>query len=358
MYYKEKVREINSKLMEISGKTVVWPCGGHTVEMMLKTELSHYYDQLEFVDAAKCGSVFWGKRVLRVSEVNWDEVDTVIISTRVFQSHIEEELRSISDFCGKVITFYTNEKREFYRLYDNEHGISWGGEYSSWDEVEKICDNGFASENVMAVYAESKEQNCGPEYCFVSHILKQYIERGKVIIIDYGGALGSQYIRNKDFLDNACIEYEWCVVDLQAFVEYGRIHLEEDKLHFFSTLREIKEKYKAANYLIYARGSIQYISNIDEVMREIFTLSANEIIIDNTPMAEEEHFVLQNVKDYFYEAKFAVRVFSEPNLIETFEKMDYLVFENEIKSEMRFSDYNAWYKRLIFKLRDMNHENG
>lgn len=361
MYYQEKIAEINSKLQETSGKTVVWPCGGHTNHMLLETELWNYCSQLIFVDEHKKGSYLLGKRIYGVEEIEWCEIETVIISSLRLQGVIQEQLSKIKGFSGKIITLYGNEKREFYELYDAEHGISWGGDYTSMEEVGKLCGKGYASENIpVNVMHQKYMMNTGqPDYYLIAQIFKCYMKYGKIIIVDLGGAFGSQYFRNKLCMIDADIEFEWCIVELPNWVEYGKNNVQESRLHYFLDIDEIKEKYGEANYVIYARSSLQYFFDIDETIDRLSMMYAKQIIVDDTPMADQEHFVLQSVRDYVFEQDLAVRIFGEKEFIEKIERIGYCLCDNMKKIEMRFSDYNAYYKCLRFKqIENRRDENG
>lgn len=359
MYYHEKLDQINAKLesIDVKEKIVVWPCGIHTSEMLNRTILPRYLVNIEFADQTRKGQEYMGKIIKSPQDIKWAEVGKVIVSSLKYQESIISELIEEINFNGKIISFYRDDSREFYRLYDVFHGISWGETYERWEDAEAVCAEGYAEKSILDACSEStkkvKQGICSPDYFFAAHILAGYIKYGSLVIIDYGGALGGEYFNNRKFLDELCVDYKWCVVEQAHIVIDGKQNYESGRLRFFFDLEEVIEEYGHSNYIIYMRGSLQYIKNSYELLESFGKLQAKVIIIDKTPMSEQERIVIQRVRDYIYEAALPARIFDRNKLIEQLEKQNYWLDESEKRMDMQFSDLDACYERLVFKRKEI-----
>lgn len=359
MYYQEKLNIINSKLkvLENGGKTVVWPCGRHTLEMFGRTNLSKYLRQIEFADENKAGETYIDMQIECPEDIKWSEVKYVIISSLKYQEEIKARLLQEFAFTGKIIDFYREDVREFYDLYDAVHGISWGEDHQTWSDAEKLCAKGYKDKKILDACinttVELSKTRHIPDYFLVSHIIATYLNYGKVIIVDYGGALGGEYFKNKCFLDDLHIEYTWCVIEQRHIIDYGRKHFEESKLKFYYELEDVLERYEKSNYVVYMRASLQYLPDAYGLISKFEDLHSIEIILDDTPMAEQEHIVIQKVRDYIYTAEYPVRIFDIQKLRAAMNNMNYHLVESTKKMDMHFSNFDAEYQRLVFKLQDI-----
>lgn len=355
MYYQEKLEEINQKINEIKKgeRIVVWPCGGHTKAMFGHTDLPCYLEWLEFVDGSKTGEQYMGRTIKHPKEVNWTEVKYAVISSLKYQKSIIRELREVWGFGGEIVSFYQDDVREFYGLYDGVHGISWGEEIGTWQEAEAYTGSVYRDESIMPFDIKRTKQLMKqpgvPDYFIISQIMSAYITYKKIVLIDYGGALGNEYFRNRDLLDKLHINYIWCVIDLDHNVEYGRQNFETEKLHFFRDIDEIKSKYGENDYIVYLRSSLQYMSDPYEVLKSFQTIHPKEIIIQDTPMAKQEHIVIQRVRDYGHGGVFPCRIFDENKVIKTMKEEGYRLYGSEKQIDMCFSNFLASYTRMIFK---------
>lgn len=355
MYYQEKVAEINAKLEFLMGRgrTVVWPCGFHTIQMFAYTDLSKYFEQLEFVDKGRSGQIFMGKVIKAPEEIKWDDVECVVVSTFGNQESILNTLKNEIYFRKRILTFYETDVREFYYLYDAFHGIVWGEEVESWEDAKKLCPVGYGDKEVLDAGIQEiknwdKMSHC-PNYFIVSNILSACMVYKQIILVDWGGALAQEYYRDKKFFEKTGVHLTWCVIDLKQYVDYGKRELETEHLKFYYDLKEVKEQYGENNYIICMRGSLQYISHY---MDGFCMLKPKKIIIDDTPMAKKEHFVIQRVRDFVHGGNFAVCIYNESKFVEELEDQGYELECSEPKMEMQFSDIKAFYKRLVFQLKE------
>lgn len=359
MYYDEKLVEMNERLrvLEDGGKAVIWPCGRHTAELYFRSELSRYAGQLQFVDINQENRFFLGQTVSRPSEIKWEEISYVFVSTLRLQQEIALEAASQPAFSGEIIKLYEpGEVREFYLLYDKKHEISWGEEYQTWEEAEAVCAEGYKDKSILEACIRSvnglKEKEMEPDYFCVSHILLACQRRKQVIIIDFGGGLGDEYFRNRAFLERVGVDYVWCIVEQKHYVSWGMRHLQSDRLRFFQKLDDVRELYGENHFIVYIRSSIQYLKDTYAVLEQCAGMHPVFIMIDETPVAEQEHIVIQETGGYVYEVKLPVRIIEEAKLLGILGSRGYHLTAYSKRMEMRFSNYKASYKRMAFQLEE------
>lgn len=359
MYYNEKLEKINNqlKILDGGGKAVVWPFGRHTAELFFRSKLSQYSGQIQFVDSRPENRTFLGRAINSPSEIKWEEISYVIVSTLRFQREIALEAASQPDFTGEIIQFYEAcEVREFYLLYDERHEISYGGDYHTWEEAEANCAEGYRDKKILEVCIrlinELKDKKLAPDHFCVSHILAACQKQKHIIIVDFGGGLGDEYFMNRFFLERAGIDYVWCIVEQKHYVSWALRELQTDKLRFFQDLDDVKKEFGGNHFIIIIRGSLQYVPDAYAVLDQCIEMRPVQILIDIIPVAEQEHFVIQTTESYLYQVKLPVRIFSESKLIDYFGQQGYLLTEYTEKMETRFSDYNGGHKCMAFELEE------
>lgn len=156
---------------------------------------------------------------------------------------------------------------------------------------------------------------------------------GQLNVLDFGGSLGSTYFQNKKFLDKLP-EVQWNVVEQPKHVEMGKCFFQDNILKFYYTVEEyLKENTPNAVVL---GGILQYLENPHFVFSQILEFSLNCIILDRTPIWNEDKDILcvQHVSPKIYSARYPSWIFSKKNFINSIQKNDYeivVMFKNDDK---------------------------
>lgn len=101
-----------------------------------------------------------------------------------------------------------------------------------------------------------------------------------------------------------------------------------------------------SNCIIFG-GSIQYIVNYDEYLNLALSKAPKYLIIDRTPVSDEEWYGIEYVHEPIYEATYPIHVFDINDLIKMIEKGDYRLKQTWIP------ETNEWFsvenKKCIFQ---------
>lgn len=133
MYLEESAELINKKLAGLINKNniVLWGMAENTVRLFQYTEISRYSIR-NFVDNSKAGQFLFGKIVNLPKEINWNEIDAVVISSFYHEDEIEEELRRNYNYEGFVlklneegqqVPFYEHLLRQEIQVTEDERSI-------------------------------------------------------------------------------------------------------------------------------------------------------------------------------------------------------------------------------------------
>lgn len=172
----------------------------------------------------------------------------------------------------------------------------WHGDYSSWDEAGLKCtgyDSQIILERVKASTLKVKNGTAVFERDSVLFDTVQYTfplltglmwiaarNKGKLNILDFGGALGSTYFQSKIFLDTLN-EVNWCIVEQSGFVKAGLESFEDKNLHFFYSIEECTNLYNIDAVLF--SSVLQYLEKPYEMLEKIISQNIEFLIVDRTP---------------------------------------------------------------------------
>lgn len=141
MFMQDKIDDINKrfKTLENTSSIVIWGAGAHTCKLFEKTTiLSYKVKDIVDIDLKKQGGYYFGFIIKNPrKEINWQEVDAVIISVPNKEKQITEMLLKELRFSGNIIALYdADESEPFYCLYDKEDSGGWE-DYNSWiDDIK------------------------------------------------------------------------------------------------------------------------------------------------------------------------------------------------------------------------------
>lgn len=134
-------------------------------------------------------------------------------------------------------------------------------------------------------------------------------------VLDFGGALGSHFLRWKAFLDRLP-GTQWHVVEQPGYVARGRaIHSQSGlPIHFYQRIADIDVPVNVA----IASSVLQYLEAPASVLQAIMTAAPRAIILDRTPFSLEdrEYIMTQLVPCGRGHASYPIRLLSWPSISE------------------------------------------
>lgn len=368
MFLQEKVRDINARLrnLENCSRIVVWGAGFHTSKLFERTDLFSYPIKV-IVDASRHGNSYFGFIIRHPRKIDWSGVDAVVVSAPNKEKEIREILIHEIGFSGKIITLYEeNECTPFYSLYDEDLSqICFLGDYSSWEKCLSECE-GFddttiinkvisATQKVLdgsAVWERDSVLFYEPKYVYqiCAIILKCAVQNDNqgVRVLDVGGALGSTYWQNRNYLEDVK-NLEYVIAEQEHYAAYGHANLENDVLKFISS-EENYEDFGPFDIVLIS-GSLQYIRQYKEIIAKVKKVEPRYIMIDRIMVGKKKRICKEIVPETIYKSSFPLRIFLEEE-IETFFGTDYTMIEKDISSLLEkafFSDGKAEARYYVFK---------
>lgn len=207
------------------------------------------------------------------------------------------------------------------------HG--WKGNYSSWQDAQNNS-KGYESEAIVqkvressllvknGIFAYERDSVLFDNIQYNQPLLTVLGESmatndEELIVVDFGGSLGSTYRQNKDILLEAG-KVTWVVVEQKAFVEIGKKEFEDENLKFEFTIEDALEKYRPNTILL--SSVLQYLEKPNVIINEIFRHGFENVIIDRTAFIDDqERITVQHVPEAIYPASYPCRFFNENEFI-------------------------------------------
>lgn len=200
--------------------------------------------------------------------------------------------------------------------------------YDGDDIIEKTANAARKVLNGEAIYERDSVLFDKIEYAWelLASLLFVAAESQKLIVIDFGGGLGTTYQQNRHFLQRMHQKVEWKIVEQERFVEIGKKEFAVNGLGFFNTITEANTS--GVDVVLFG-SSICYVNNPYQFLKEAIATKANYIIFDRTPIsfASHDEFVLQKVTEPIYNASYPLRIFCRENLLGPFYINQYELIE-------------------------------
>jgi len=213
--------------------------------------------------------------------------------------------------------------------------LRFEGEFKSWEEATARC-AGYQAGHILAKVLEAtlKVKHGEAAYERDSVIFDQ-IEyawpllaglmwsaarnNGTLSVLDFGGALGSSYFQNRNYL-NSLTEVRWSIVEQPHYVDAGRAQLQDDQLRFYTTVDECLAENQPNVVLL--SGVLQYLENPSDIMDSLARYGASSVIIDRTPFSSllEHKLLIQRTPAQIYEASYPMWVFGLEPFMRTLER--------------------------------------
>jgi len=251
------------------------------------------------------------------------------------------------------------------RIIKYRRNEGWHGDFSSWDEARKLTtgydaasilqrvrasalkakNREVAYEQSALVYTESK-----PNIPILSALLHAAVQHNnQLVVLDYGGSLGSLYYQLRPFLDGLAA-IRWCIVEQPMFVEVGTKEFANQELHFFSDIESCTENYEPQVCLF--SSSLQYLDKPYDVLENIFRYEIPYIVLDRIAFLNngKDRLTIQKVPPAYYDASYPCWFLSKSKFL-SFMSSRYLLvdeFKNEIYLQLGLQQLRyegMWFKK-------------
>lgn len=255
----------------------------------------------------------------------------------------------------------------FLRIIKRKPRYGFFGDYSSWREALKLTGS-YDSEKIFekvknaslkvkhgeAVYERDsvlfdKIQYSWPLLTSLLWIASK--QENRLNLIDFGGALGTSYYQNLNFLSHLR-ELKWNIVEQKKFVDYGKELFAGQNLNFYYSIKECLKQEKTnvlilSNVIQYLEFPYQFLENIGD--------NFEYVIIDRTPVFQNhDQIVIQKIPPRIYEASYPCWILNDEKIKSFFSKSYELIadFDADIGIAMKPGNSRATYKGFLFKRRN------
>lgn len=225
--------------------------------------------------------------------------------------------------------------------------------YNNEDVLNAVRSSALKVKNQQAIYERDSALFDKIQYSWpvLSALLwVANLSKGKLRVLDFGGALGTSYRQNKYFLA-AIDQLSWAVVEQPNFVDCGRKDFQNEELRFFDTIEDAISD--SAPNVVLISSVLQYIEGYEQILSKILAERIPVVILDRVSVNSGEGDVvyLQIVPSTIYSASYPCFMISESKLFNHFEQQGYsLVQDFESLNFPELESINAFNRGYIFKL--------
>jgi len=254
------------------------------------------------------------------------------------------------------------------RIVKYKSGEGWHGDYSSWEQAKKLT-TGYESENIInrvraaalkvkrgeAAYERSAiaYDKASIDLPLLSALLYAALQsNNRLVVLDYGGSLGSVYFQHRRFLKKISL-LRWCIVEQPTFAEVGKQEFENEHLRFFSSVRECMENYEPD--IVLFSSSLQYLPDPFNVLKDLFQYEIPYFFVDRIAFLEREtdRLTIQKVPPAYYEASYPCWFFSKSKFLNFMSDHYELVeeFKEEIFLQLGLQQVRyegMWFEKKIY----------
>jgi putative methyltransferase (TIGR04325 family) len=240
------------------------------------------------------------------------------------------------------------------------------GNYATWDDALKET-SGYDADNILEKVKDATLKVIKGEAAFERDSVLFYkneynwallavllriatVNNNSLKVLDFGGALGSIYFQNRDFL-SGLNKLEWDVVEQEKFVNCGKTFIENGELKFYKSIADVFS-IKRPDVILLA-NVIQYLPNPNSFIEEIISHECDYIVLDSTAFIEDEEarLTIQSVPETIYKASYPAWFFNQTAFLNNFEHAYDLLFdfESEVTRPMLVDNKKVFWKGLVFK---------
>lgn len=250
-------------------------------------------------------------------------------------------------------------------------GRAFSGNYASWKEAQKYS-LGYDTDVILEKVRDSLlKVKRGEAVCERDSVLFNKIvyswpilagllwcssrSRNKLILLDFGGSLGTTYFQNRKFLKDLD-ELKWCIVEQDKFVKCGKKYFEDDQLKFYYDMNSCVRE-RGPNILLLS-GVLQNLEHPHDMIEEMLKYDFEYILIDRTIFLTApipDRLTVQHVPRLYYgfKASYPAWFLNEKGIMEHFGKKYEVVEEfPTIDGDIHLAGAEAVYKGFILRLKE------
>jgi putative methyltransferase (TIGR04325 family) len=221
------------------------------------------------------------------------------------------------------------------------------GDYKTWDQALKLA-TGYDDKAILDRVLESTLKVKNGEAVFERDSVLfdeiQYswpllaglmwiaaMNKGKINVLDFGGALGSSYFQNRKFLFDIN-NLQWNIVEQSHYVDAGKKYIQDGQLKFFNSIDKCFQE-NSVDLVIFS-GVLDLIGSTHDVLEKVFLMNVKFIIVDRSVFLDdssdsgEDKFVLQIIPPSIFPAILPFRLLSWKKMKATLDVAGYKVVEN------------------------------
>ena len=176
------------------------------------------------------------------------------------------------------------------------------------------------------------------------------MDKGRLHVLDFGGALGSVYRQHIRILKPAIQDISWNIVEQKTFLKAAEKLDYEKELHFYDTVEDALTDCDIDVVLF--SSVLQYIGDYEEIINKV--KSVNYIIIDRHPefsRRKEPCFTVQKVSEPIYQALYPLKIFGsrelENNFYPEYTVLEKWLCDSDIKQFFRSKDGKKYETQQI-----------
>lgn len=204
------------------------------------------------------------------------------------------------------------------------------GDYATWEEARKEC-TGYDAEAILnkvrdallkvkrgeAIYERDSVLFDTIQYSWpllAGLLWAASKNENRLILIDFGGSLGSSYFQNRKFLGHLN-PFRWNIVEQATFVNVGRALFEDEYLRFYYDIDECIKK-EEPNMVILS-SVLPYLEEPYALLEKIADLGPPYLIIDRTPFlpGRTDRLTIQKVPPSIYDASYPAWFLAEKKFL-------------------------------------------
>jgi len=231
------------------------------------------------------------------------------------------------------------------KISDDFHYNSFKGKFRTFDEATRLTKSynskkiGYKIEQIYkkSRYSVNEFDRDGQivikkniNFRLINYINKLTLSKNEKYIIDFGGSLCNFYRTNKNHLNN---NISWIIFDKKITIDIANKYLKSKKRIFFHSIKSLKEYIEVNNLKIelFLFGSVlQYIDEIENILKLVNKLNCKNIIIDRQPMLikGKTTYCIQKVPFWYGGNSFAVKLYNYRNFISIFNKFNFFLVDS------------------------------
>ena len=251
-------------------------------------------------------------------------------------------------------------------LRDQSGSCRYSGHYDNWLEARKMT-SGYDDKKILdkvlqsAIKVEKGEAVFERDGVILEQIeyswplLAQLLlvaakQDGKLNVLDFGGAFGTTYRQNQEYLQQLKA-VTWNIVEQPQVVAAGQKNITEKNIRFWSSLDDCLA-HEPVDLVIFA-ASLQYAEFPYDILGKIIARGVENIVFDRVILSASDDFVaIQFVPPCIYEANYPIWIFNGDKLIKYFQGKGYRLladFDDPINGSIKVDKLTADHRGLVFQ---------